>query len=31
LRSSTGEERLSGLTLAYIHRDTDVADLSLTL
>jgi hypothetical protein len=24
LRSSTGEERLTGLALAYIHRDTDV-------
>ena len=24
LRSSTGEERLTGLALAYIHRDIDV-------
>jgi hypothetical protein len=30
LRSSTGEERLTGLALAYIHRDIDVAvDISV--
>jgi len=31
LRSSIGEERLTGLALAYIHRDIDVADLPLTM